>query len=123
MSHAANDDPRVREVVILGGGTAGWMAASYLASQLQGSVQITVIEAPAIPKIGVGEATIPNLQRVFFDQLGLCERDWMRECNASFKVGVKFTNWRTAGPSQPLPRSLGRADDQFYHPFGILPDY
>lgn len=123
VSSMTEGDSRIRELVILGGGTAGWMAASYLASQLQGGVRITVIEAPAIPKIGVGEATIPNLQRVFFDQLGLKERDWMRECNASFKVGVKFTNWRTAGPSQPAPRLLGEANDQFYHPFGILPDY
>jgi tryptophan 6-halogenase len=122
MVQQAEGDPQIREIVILGGGTAGWMAASYLASQLQGSVRITVVEAPAIPKIGVGEATIPNLQKVFFDQLGLAERDWMRHCNASFKVGVKFTNWRTAGSSQPIPRSLGRRADQFYHPFGILPD-
>ncbi|HWB13831.1 MAG TPA: tryptophan halogenase family protein [Pirellulales bacterium] len=122
MSKPTEGDRRIREIVVLGGGTAGWMTASYLASQLQGGVRITVVEAPAIPKIGVGEATVPNLQKVFFDQLGIPERDWMRQCNASFKVGVKFTNWRTSGPSQPTPRSLGRRSDQFYHPFGILPD-
>src|SRR5215469_13224351 len=122
MIQPADGQPRIHDVVILGGGTAGWMAASYLASQLQDGVRITVVEAPAIPKIGVGEATVPNLQKVFFDQLGIAERDWMRQCNASFKVGVKFTNWRSPGPSQPVPRSLGRRSDQFYHPFGILPD-
>nr|HQU46847.1 tryptophan 7-halogenase [Pirellulales bacterium] len=122
MTVRPEQDSRIRNIVVLGGGTAGWMAASYLASQLQGGVRITVLEAPAIPRIGVGEATVPNLQKVFFDQLGLAERDWMRECNASFKVGVKFTNWCTAGPSQPTPRRLRHGNDQFYHPFGILPD-
>ncbi|HVX13584.1 MAG TPA: tryptophan halogenase family protein [Pirellulales bacterium] len=116
------NDPRIRDVVILGGGTAGWMTAAYLGSHLQGSVRITVLEAPAISKIGVGEATIPNLQRVFFDQLGLSEQDWMPQCNASFKTAVKFINWCTSGVSQPTPRSLARRSDQFYHPFGILPD-
>lgn len=122
MKPLAESDVRIRDVVILGGGTAGWMAASYLASHLQNSVRITVLEAPAISKIGVGEATIPNLQRVFFDQLGLAEREWMPECNASFKTGVKFINWRTAGQSQVAARSLDGSLDHFYHPFGILPE-
>lgn len=115
-------DRRIKEVVIVGGGTAGWMSASYLASQLEDGVRITVLEAPTIPRIGVGEATVPNLQKVFFDQLGVAERDWMRECNASFKVGVKFINWCSPGPSQPLARKMAGRDDHFYHPFGILPD-
>jgi 2-polyprenyl-6-methoxyphenol hydroxylase-like FAD-dependent oxidoreductase len=65
------DSQRVKHVVILGGGTAGWMTASYLGKALQRNVSITLLEAPTIPKIGVGEATVPNLQRVFFDYLGL----------------------------------------------------
>jgi len=59
-------DNSIKKIVIVGGGTDGWMAASYLKKALQG-VQITLIEAPSIPKIGVGEATVPNLQPVFFD--------------------------------------------------------
>ncbi len=98
------------------------MTASYLGKALQGSVEITVLEAPTIPKIGVGEATVPNLQRAFFDFLGLAEEDWMRECNASFKMAVKFVNWRTAGPGEPQPRALGARPDHFYHPFGLLPE-
>src|SRR5262245_12783761 len=108
-------DSRIKNVVILGGGTAGWMAACYLARYLQGSVKITLMEAPAIGKIGVGEATVPNLQKVFFDFLGLDESEWMRECNASFKTAVKFINWRTPGPGAPKPRALGRRTDHFYH--------
>ncbi len=120
----------IKEIVILGGGTAGWMAASYLGKHLQGKVRITVLEAPDIGKIGVGEATIPNLQKVFFDHLGLAETEWMRQCNASFKTGVRFINWRTSGAGVAQPRqlaALGRgadsASDHFYHPFGLLPSH
>ncbi|SOD02854.1 tryptophan halogenase [bacterium JGI 053] len=104
--------PLIENVVIVGGGTAGWMAASYLKKAYPG-VEFTLIEAPAIPRIGVGEATIPNLQRVFFDFLGIEEDEWMRHCNAAFKVAVKFVNWRK-------PASAG-VDDHYYHTFGILP--
>jgi tryptophan 6-halogenase len=114
---------RIEKVVILGGGTAGWMTASYLAKALQETTAITVLEAPAIPKIGVGEATIPNLQRVFFDYLGIPEDEWMRECNASFKMAVKFLNWKTPGPGSATPRDWKGHSDHFYHPFGILPDH
>lgn len=118
-------DNRIKEVVILGGGTAGWMTASYLGKALQGSVRITVLEAPSIPKIGVGEATVPNLQRAFFDYLGLAEDEWMRECNASFKIAVKFINWRTPGAGAPTARTIPNhgGPDQFYHPFGLLPEH
>ncbi len=116
-------DQCIREIVILGGGTAGWMAATYLAKALQGTVRITVLEAPSIPKIGVGEATLPNLQRAFFDFLGIPEDEWMRECNASFKTAVKFINWRTPGESTPVARLIDGRPDHFYHPFGLLPAY
>jgi mannose-6-phosphate isomerase-like protein (cupin superfamily) len=103
----------IENVVILGGGTAGWMTASYL-KKAYPNVNFTLIEAPGIPKIGVGEATIPNLQKVFFDFLGIEEDEWMRHCNAAFKVAVKFVNWRT-------PAAAG-VDDHYYHTFGILPN-
>src|SRR5215472_19343991 len=114
-------DHRIRNVVVLGGGTAGWMTAAYLGKALQDSVKITVLEAPTIPRIGVGEATVPNLHRAFFAYLGLAEDDWMRECNASFKIAVKFINWRTPGDGEAEPRRLDGRRDQFYHPFGLLP--
>ncbi|WP_242886359.1 tryptophan halogenase family protein [Actinomadura litoris] len=115
-------DNRIKKIVILGGGTAGWMAASYLGKALQGTVDITVLEAPSIPRIGVGEATVPNLQRAFFDYLGIPEDEWMRECDAAFKIAVKFVNWRTPGDGQSTPRDLDGRPDQFHHPFGLLPD-
>ncbi|MFC5826540.1 tryptophan halogenase family protein [Nonomuraea insulae] len=112
---------RIENIVILGGGTAGWMAAAYLGKALQGTVTITVLEAPTIPRIGVGEATVPNLQRALFDYLGLAEEDWMRECNASFKMAVKFVNWRTPGAGEATAREWQGRPDHFYHPFGLLP--
>jgi len=114
-------DNRIKQVVILGGGTAGWMTAAYLGKALQGTVGITLLEAPSIPRIGVGEATVPNLQRVVFDFLGIPEDEWMRECNASFKVAVKFINWRTPGPGTHEARDLEGRPDHFFHPFGLLP--
>lgn len=114
---------RIENVVVLGGGTAGWMVAAYLGKALEKNISITVLEAPAIPRIGVGEATVPNLQRVFFDFLGLAEEDWMPECNAAFKTAVKFINWRTPGESSTQARPLGSRTDHFYHPFGLLPEH
>ncbi|MEV0237952.1 tryptophan halogenase family protein [Nonomuraea sp. NPDC050786] len=117
-------DPRIKDVVILGGGTAGWMTAAYLGKFLQGSVRITVLEAPAVPRIGVGEATVPNLHKTFFHYLGIAEDEWMRECNAAFKMAVKFVNWRTPGAGESAPRTLpDGTSDHFYHPFGLLPDH
>nr|AHE14538.1 RebH-like halogenase [uncultured bacterium] len=113
----------IEKIVILGGGTAGWMAASYLGKALNGTVDITVLAAPDIPTLGVGEATIPNLQTAFFDFLGISEDEWMRECNASYKMAIKFVNWRTAGDGSPDPRNLDRGSDHFYHIFGLLPYY
>jgi tryptophan 6-halogenase len=113
----------IKRIVILGGGTAGWMTAAYLSKALQRTVTIVVLEAPRIPTIGVGEATVPNLQRAFFDYLGIAEEDWMRECNASFKIAVKFINWRTPGRGQPTARTINGRPDHFHHPFGLLPSY
>lgn len=115
-------DNKISRVVILGGGTAGWMTASYLAKALGRTVSITVLEAPTIPKIGVGEATVPNLQRAFFDFLGLAEEEWMPECNGSYKMSVKFINWRTPGEGQATSRMIDGRPDHFYHPFGHIPD-
>jgi tryptophan halogenase len=106
-------DNLIKKIVIVGGGTAGWMTASYLRKALQG-VQITLIEAPSVPTIGVGEATVPNLQPVFFDFLGIPEAEWMCGCNAAFKGAVKFINWKT-------DTATGKTD-HFYHPFGLVPN-
>ncbi|WP_097868790.1 tryptophan halogenase family protein [Streptomyces sp. rh34] len=117
------NDNRIKSIVVLGGGTAGWMSAAYLGRALGDTVKITVLEAPAIPRIGVGEATIANLQKVFFDFLGLSEEEWMPECNASFKMGIRFVNWRTPGAGQSDGRPHGKGKDHFDHLFGLLPEH
>jgi tryptophan 7-halogenase len=104
----------INRILIVGGGSSGWMTASYLTKALQGKVKITLIESETIKTIGVGEATIPNLQRVFFDFLGIPEAEWMKQVNGSFKVGIKFINWDKA----PAPK---KKDSYFYHIFGGVP--
>jgi hypothetical protein len=91
------------KVVIVGGGSAGWMTASYLRTSLGELHDITLIESSGIPTIGVGEATFSTL-KLFFDHLGLAEHEWMPSCNGTYKLGIRFENW-TEKPSH------------FYHPF------
>jgi tryptophan halogenase len=103
----------IESIVIVGGGSSGWMSASYLKKSFP-KIDITVIEAPTIPRIGVGEATIPNLQTAFWDHLGVPEEQWMRRVNASFKMGIKFVNWA----ENPQPGK----DQYYYHLFGVMPN-
>ena len=104
----------IRDVLIVGGGTAGWMTAAYLVKAFGHAVKITLVESARIPKIGVGEATTPNLQKVFFDFLGIPEQEWMMAVNGSFKAAIKFVNWRK--------REAGAPANYFYHSFGVLPN-
>jgi tryptophan halogenase len=113
-STQARQDNLIKNIVILGGGTAGWMSACYLSKALEGTVRVTLMESKVIPRIGVGEASVPNLQRAFFDYLGIAEDDWMRCCNAAFKTSIKFVNWQA-------PPENGKSN-HFYHPFGLLPN-
>ncbi|MCB0196792.1 MAG: tryptophan 7-halogenase [Anaerolineae bacterium] len=104
---------RIENIVIVGGGTAGWLAAAYLNQALnrgaQPACRITLVESSDIPTIGVGEATIPTLLNTF-QFLDISESDWMVKCGATFKLGIKFVNW--------LDGSTG---DEFWHPFGLAP--
>ncbi|GIE36592.1 tryptophan halogenase [Actinoplanes italicus] len=96
----------VKNVVIVGGGTAGWMSATYLRAAFGDRVGITLVESARIPTIGVGEATFSTI-RHFFGYLGLAESEWMPECNATYKLAIRFENWRRPG-------------HHFYHPFERL---
>jgi tryptophan halogenase len=88
----------IKKVVIAGGGTAGWIAAAGLSKQLGELVEITLVESDAISSIGVGEASIPPM-RVFHKLLGIDEQQFMRETQATFKLGIAFNNWGGIGES------------------------
>ena len=103
--------PGLRKVVIVGGGTAGWMTALIFARALvPRGVEITVLESPAVGIIGVGEGSTPWL-RGFFDGLGIEEPEWMPACNATYKCGIAFEGWST---------KPGTA--RYFHPFASMLD-
>lgn len=83
-------------LAIVGGGTAGWMAANLLAQRWHDrSIRIMLIESPEIGTIGVGEGSTPSLKR-FFELLGIAEAEWMPVCHATYKVNIRFSGWSPA---------------------------
>src|SRR6201997_4407748 len=101
----------LRRIVIIGGGTAGWMTALILArSFIHRGVSITLLESPAVGTIGVGEGSTPWL-RGFFDGLGIEESEWMPACNATYKCGITFDGWST----KP-------GFESYFHPFASMLD-
>lgn len=103
----------VKNIVVVGGGTAGWLTASVIAARHQGRIRngafsVTLIESPDIRIVGVGEATWPSM-RTTLRKVGVSETEFFRNCDASFKQGAKFVGWVT-----------GKDGDSYYHPL-MLP--
>lgn len=102
----------VRDIVILGGGSAGWLVAAVIAADHNAAsgagIRVTLIESPEVATIGVGEGTWPTM-RDTLRRIGVSETEFIRECDATFKQGSKFARWTT-----------GRSGDAYYHPF-VLP--
>ena len=100
-------DAPIEKIVILGGGTAGWLAAATIGNIFKDtSMKIEVVESDDIGIVGVGEATIPPLINIL-ESLGIDLVDFIKETQASFKLGIKFEDWGTVGES-------------YFHPFGTL---
>ena len=97
----------IKNFVIVGGGTAGWVAAATLGNIFKDSdVNITLVESKEVGIIGVGEATIPPLLDTI-RSLGIDEAEFIKATQASFKWGIRFENWR-------------KKDHAYFHPFGVL---
>lgn len=99
----------INKIVIVGGGTAGWLAACRIAAAsnpaAEQPIDVVLVESPDIPTIGVGEGTWPTIRNTL-EIIGISEPDFLLSCEGSFKQGSRFDGWRT-----------GLADDHYYHPF------
>ncbi|RXD07598.1 tryptophan 7-halogenase [Sphingomonas sp. UV9] len=102
------DEP-IANIVIVGGGTAGWLAACLIAARADPGaarpIRVTLVESPDVATIGVGEGTWPTMRRTL-ERIGITETDFLLACDAAFKQGSRFDGWRT-----------GSTDDSYFHPF------
>lgn len=100
---------KIKRIAIIGGGTSGWLAANHLGSSLSADeeIEITLIESPDVPTIGVGEGTVPYIMKGL-KRFGISEAELLISCDATFKQGIKFVNWMD---------TTRHGENHYYHPF------
>ncbi|WP_309662495.1 tryptophan 7-halogenase, partial [Sphingomonas sp.] len=100
------DEQRIRKILIVGGGSAGWMTAALFAELFQGLYEVELVESELIGTIGVGEATIPAIKK-YNELLNLDEAEFMRMTKGTFKLGIQFVDWWKIGA-------------RYIHGFGVI---
>lgn len=103
----ADTDNRIRNIVVVGGGSAGWMAAAALATYLGKGSNIRLVESEEIGIVGVGEASVPHMKIFNTQMLGIREADFVAQTQGTFKLGIQFNDW-------------GRIGDSYIHGFGVI---
>ena len=92
---------KINKILIVGGGTSGWMTAASIFKTLP-NIEVSLVESRTVPTIGVGESTLGQFN-IFLDMLGLKDEDWMAECNATYKNGIRFNDFSDLGKSYDYP--------------------
>lgn len=112
---SSQENRAIKRIVIVGGGSAGWITAGLLAREFTGGakprIDLTLIESPDVRTIGVGEGTWPTM-RATLQKIGIGEAEFLAACSAGFKQGTQFVGWVTGSPN-----------DRFYHPFSVPAGY
>ena len=100
---------KVESILIVGGGSSGWMTAAAIIKNLP-NVKVTLVESPNVSTIGVGESTLGHINE-YLHFIGVSDTDWMKHCNATYKTSIKFTDFGENPTDKPKA---------FHYPFGRL---
>ena len=93
---------RIKSIMVVGGGSSGWMTAAALSSYFKDQVKVSLVESKNVPIVGVGESTLLQFNN-FLKLLKLKDEDWMPHCNATYKASIRFTDFYEKGKTYEYP--------------------